>query len=92
MGYNKMVLHGHDYSHSRYFWFNGDSKWGEVHCRYNKESKTKKDSDPHHTIRVLDFISDFNKRHMIPKGREIYIGSAKSMLCGRLKLWEWGKK
>lgn len=89
MGYNKVVFHGHDYYHSRYFWFNGDKKYGEVHCRSNKDHENKNPAEPHNTLHVMNFITDFNNRHMIPKGREMFIGSTKSLLYPHLRYyWE----
>jgi len=87
MGYNKVVFHGHDYYHSRYFWFSGDKMYGEIHCRSNKEHENKNPDEPHNTLHIMNFIIDFNKRHMLPQGREMFIGSKKSLLYPKLRYY-----
>lgn len=87
MGYKKVIFHGHDYYHSRYFWFSGDEKYGEVHCRSNKDHENKSPAEPHNTLHTLNFIIDFNKRHLLSQGREMFIGSRKSLLFPTLRYW-----
>jgi hypothetical protein len=90
LGYNKIWLFGFDGGNSRYFWTGGDPIYGKVHHQYNKQHEHNDPNRPHNAAAAsVDFIIDFNKRHMIPQGKEILIGSKKSILYPSLKLVEF---
>ena len=84
MGYKKIVLFGIDLYNSYYFWTN-HPEYGEVHHRTNKEHEGKDPKEPHNTHKIKDFIIDFNKRWMLPEGREIFIGYDDTALKGHLQ-------
>ena len=85
-GYQYIILVGVDISDSKYFWTGGSEKvYGKVHHQWNKQHEGKSPNAPHNTSHVTDFIVDFNKRHMLPYKREIFIQSKKSALYPRLR-------
>lgn len=87
MGYSQIWLIGFDGSNSRYFWTGGDPKYGKVHHQYNKAHEHNDPTRPHNAAAAsIDFIIDFNKRWMLPNGKEIFIGSEKTLLYPSLKL------
>jgi len=77
--YEVVVLYGIDLLDSYYFWTNW-KECGEVHHQTNKEHEGKDPNSPHNTIRIKDFIIDFNNRWMIPNGREIFVGHTRTGL------------
>jgi hypothetical protein len=87
-GYRDIILFGVDLKDSRYFWGDGDPKWGEVHHKSNKEHEGKDPNEPHATHRIKDFIVDFHRRHCEPNGRGIYVGHKDTALYPDLELRE----
>ena len=79
-GYKKIIIFGVDLKDSYYFWTGGDPKYGEVHHQVNKEHEGKDPNQPHNTYRIKDFIIDFNRRWMVPNGREILAGYKGTLL------------
>lgn len=80
MGYKRIYLYGIDLINSYYFWTGGDERYGEVHHQTNKQHEGKDPNLPHQTYKIKNFIVDFNKRHMMLKGRNIFVGHKKTML------------
>jgi len=83
-GYKYIVLFGVDLNDSYYFWTGGDPKYGKVHHQTNKEHEGKDPKLPHNTHKVKDFIVDFNKRWLLPNGREMFVGHTKTLLYPEL--------
>lgn len=80
-GYKKIYVYGVDLKDSRYFWTGGDkSIYGEIHHQHNKEHEGKNPDTPHATYRIKDFMIDFNKRFMIPEGRQIFTATKNTLL------------
>lgn len=84
MGYKTIILYGVDLYDSRYFWTGGNQIYGRVHHQTNKEHENKNPSLPHNTYIVLGFIIDFYLRHIVPNGRNMYLGNSKSLLYPEL--------
>ena len=84
-GYKYIVLYGVDLYDSRYFWTGHDPKYGKVHHQTNKEHEHKDPKLPHNTFKIKDFIIDFNKRHLLPNGKEMFVGHTKTLLYPELK-------
>lgn len=87
-GYSSIILFGVELDNSKYFWTGRDPKYGLVHHQVNKEHEGHKESDPHNTIHIKDFIIDFNERWMIPNKREILVGTKKTLLYPSLRFVE----
>jgi len=92
MGYEYIVLYGVDITDSKYFWSSGDKKYGKTHCLTNKDHEGKKPNLPHNTSHIVDFVIDFNKKHMKPQGREILVGYKKTPLYPLLNYVDLVKK
>lgn len=82
-GYDVIVTYGIDLSNSYYFW-TGWGKCGEVHHQTNKAHENKSPKSPHSTVRIKDFIIDFNNRWMVPNGKEIFVGHKNTLLYPKL--------
>lgn len=85
MGYEEVVLFGIDLHDGYYFWSGGETKYGEVHHRTNKEHEGRDPKKPHATYRIADFILDFQSRWMIPAKRSIHVGHQNTLLFPKLK-------
>ncbi|MHA1592738.1 MAG: hypothetical protein ACTSUP_09735 [Candidatus Heimdallarchaeaceae archaeon] len=90
MGYQKIFLYGVDLYNSYYFWTN--KNYGEVHHQTNKEHENKNPNLPHSTEQyrerkglISSFIIDFNRRWLLPEGKEMFVGHKKTLLYPRLK-------
>ena len=86
MKYKNIIIIGMDMTNSGYFWSEMDI---DVHDKWNKAREGKAKEQPHNASHLKDFVIDFNTRHMIPKGREIFIISKKTALYPTLRLWEF---
>lgn len=84
-GYKCVVFFGVDLLNSYYFWTGGDPKYGKVHHQTNKEHEGKDPNLPHNTVKVKDFIVDFNQRWMIPSGKEFVVGHKDTLLYPELR-------
>ncbi|HRR48552.1 MAG TPA: hypothetical protein P5293_01040 [Bacteroidales bacterium] len=84
LGYKYIILYGVDWTHSYYFWSSGDEIYGKTHCKTNKDHEGKDPKLPHNTEHVIDYIIDFNERHMKPQGREILVGYKETRLYPHL--------
>lgn len=84
MGFQRIILLGTDLYNSRYFWTDRP-EYGETHCHHNKDFEGKDEKTPHNAAHVKSFIIDFNKKYMLPKGREIFIGYTKTMIYPNLR-------
>jgi len=82
--YDTIITYGID-GDSKYFWSSMDPIYGQVHFQYNDNHKPE---EPHSTAPTKNYIIDFNTRHMLPKGREIFVGHKDTMLYPELRLWE----
>jgi len=89
MGYKYIILYGLDMNNGLYFWSSGHPKYGLTHCRTNKDHKGRDPKSPHNVAHIKDYIIDFNNRHMIPYGREIFVGHKSTALYPHLSLWKW---
>ena len=85
MGYEEVVLFGIDLHDGYYFWSGGESQYGEVHHRTNKEHEGRNPKQPHATYRIADFILDFQRTWMVPAKRNIYVGHQDTLLFPKLK-------
>lgn len=85
MGYKYIYLYGIEFINSFYFYTGGDPKYGEVYHQTNKAHEGKDPNRPHNTHRLKDFVVDFNKQHMIPNGKELFVGTTESALYPELK-------
>jgi len=79
-GYQSVILYGVDLYNSKYFWT--DDFTIEVHRRTHRNQPA---SQPHARYRVKYFVIDFNKRWMLPNGREIFVGHKKTALYPDLR-------
>ena len=70
MGYKNIFILGMDMLSSEYFWSDMNI---QVHDRWNKEREGKSMDKPHNASHLKNFVIDFNARHMLPKGREIFV-------------------
>lgn len=89
MGYKTIVLCGVDLKDSYYFWSGGEPEYGEVHHLTNKAHEGKDPHQPHATIIVKDFITDFSKRWMWNQGRKMYVGNPDTALYPEIPLIDW---
>lgn len=80
MGYEKIITFGIDLSNSLYFWTGGDPKYGEVHHQTNKAHEGRPPESPHATHQIKDFLVDFSRCKMEPKGRAIFVGHKNTAL------------
>jgi hypothetical protein len=89
-GYKNIILAGIDLYNSKYFWTDGDPNiYGRVHIQFNKDGKEGKTmNDPHQISHITEFIIDFNSRHCLPNGKEIYIINSSTVLYPSLRVWE----
>jgi hypothetical protein len=92
LGYKYIVLYGVDWTHSYYFWSSGDKIYGKTHCKTNKDHEGKDPKLPHNTEHVINYIIDFNERHMKPQGREILVGYKDTRLYPSLNYIDIVKK
>ncbi len=84
--YKYIILVGVDMSNGLYFWTNGDKKiYGKTHCQTNKDHEGQSPKAPHNAHHMSDFIIDFNRRHCLPHGKEIFIQTKKSLLYPHLR-------
>ncbi len=89
MGYKSIVMYGFQMTSSYYFWSSGDPKYGKTYCLTNKDHEGKDPKMPHNAAHMKEYTIDFNRRHMLPKGREIFIGDTDTALHPHLRLWRW---
>jgi hypothetical protein len=90
MGYKNIIINGMTMTNSKYFWTNMEPELrGEVVHLYNKAHEHDDPNKPHNASHIKDYIIDFNKRHMLPNNREIYITSEDTALYPDLKIWEF---
>lgn len=82
--YQNITTFGIDLYNSYYFW-TGRPECGEVHHQTNKSHEGKDPEMPHATVKIWQFIVDFNKRWMQPAGREICVGHDDTMLSKFLR-------
>ncbi len=87
MGYKYIILYGLDMKNGLYFWSNGGC--GLTHCKTNKDHEGRDPNIPHNAAHIKDFIIDFNRRHMVPKKRKIFVGNKSTSLYPHLSLWKW---
>lgn len=85
LGYKRVVTFGIDLNDSLYFWSSGHTKYGEVHHLWNKQHEDRDPCSPHSTYRIKEFIDDFNTRHFIPNGNEIFVGHKNTALFPDLR-------
>ena len=80
MGYKRIILFGVDFHNSFYFWSSGDRIYGEVHHLTHKAHENKDPNLPYGACGVMDFISDFNSKWMLPNNKKIYVGYKDTLL------------
>ena len=99
-GYKDIILFGVELNNAKYFWTDlnqppGDpdvfdkpyftKKYGKVHHNTNKE----RSPDHHHnTAHIAKFIVDFHHKWMRPRGRNLYVGTRKTLLFPALQYVE----
>jgi len=89
MGYKYIIMYGFSMTDSFYYWSSGDAKYGKTYCLTNKDHEGKDPKKPHNAAHMKEYTIDFNRRHMLPKGREILIGDTNTALHPHLNLWRW---
>lgn len=88
LDYSVIVLYGIDLFNSYYFWSDGDPKYGKVHHLTNKAHENKDPNEPHGTIVVKDFITDFSRMWMWNQGKAMYVGHRDTELYPEVPLLE----
>lgn len=88
VGYSTIILAGIDLYDSRYFWSDGDPKWGEVHHITNKAHEGRNPSEPHNTAMVTGYIVDFSDKLWAAGGR-MFVTSVRSSLWPGIPKVQW---
>lgn len=87
MNYKNIIIYGATMRDSKYFWSSGDAKYGKVHHLFNKAHEHNDPNRPHNASHIKDYIIDFNDRHMLPAGRQIWVGDTNTALYPELEVW-----
>lgn len=85
MGYNNIYILGMDMLNGKYFWSDMNIP---VHDLHNKAREGKPAHTPHNASHLKNFVIDFNARHMVPKGRNIYVLNKTTALYPTISYYE----
>jgi hypothetical protein len=84
-GYKQIVVYGCEFYTSEYFWTYWSDDLGPFHHRWNKQHEGKSSKAKYNTVHTLPFIIDFNKRWLLPEGKEMFVGNKDTLLFPELR-------